>query len=689
MGREMQNDLFVHENQGVGAVFGRKHDINVVFEGDAAMTDGSTIILPSLSSDKTIDHETQRIVRGFLDHEAGHVRHSDMPLITEQCERWRSCGEQRKARLHNALEDIWLERRVIGEYPGAGENLRATARFANQKFLDALEAGKIDRRDLRSAMKVGWLAITWEGRLSYGGSTPAECMSHVAPSVAKLVREALKALDDCKSSADVIELTERTDAAFMEHDKIAKRGGLSGDEGDGVDEGEGEGESHTTSKRPGEGDISASHEGGADAPDDADDDADDGGDAPEGDGKEDESRERGKEPASRKTSGEREATDATEAVLTPEEMTPLEGLDMKEAVVAALDERDVVGKVGDYRVMSTASDMVFDPMKVTLSSCGQRLDASTGVEDYGSEERYAKVLERMQSEVNVVRRKLERALIAKQQRQWVGSLEEGRLDTRRFGAVLAGRRNVFKRRHDASELDTAVSILIDLSSSMTGERARMAMMSAIALSEALERTTVKYEVLGFSNNRAIRSAATSPSPGARRGAVKSSRLTGGGRDMGEFGYDRIEALDIPVFKGFDQRLFDRRPAMSAIDMSLGYNNSDACAVRRVWSGLRKRGESRKVLIVLSDGSPYSASSVVGGGRRQARALRDAVLEISKEGCFTAGIGIQIDAVKSFYPNYAVVNEISDLGGVALSMMAKALLGGRSALASHSLIEEAS
>jgi hypothetical protein len=129
----MKTDLLQHELTRTSAIFGRKHDVRVRFHGSAALTDGNTIILPSLAFGVEVDDDLAAVMRGYVDHEAGHVRHTDFAGVRPLREKARLAGDTLTARIGNALEDIWLERRVIGEYPGAEANLRATTTHVNRR----------------------------------------------------------------------------------------------------------------------------------------------------------------------------------------------------------------------------------------------------------------------------------------------------------------------------------------------------------------------------------------------------------------------------------------------------------------------------------------------------------------------------------------------------------------------------
>ena len=76
----MKTGIFQHELANTSAVFGRKHDVKVVFQGDQAATSGEVIILPTLA-DGEVSEDSQAVMRGYVDHESGHVRHSDMDAL--------------------------------------------------------------------------------------------------------------------------------------------------------------------------------------------------------------------------------------------------------------------------------------------------------------------------------------------------------------------------------------------------------------------------------------------------------------------------------------------------------------------------------------------------------------------------------------------------------------------------------
>jgi cobalamin biosynthesis protein CobT len=96
-------------------ILARQYNINVVFEGNQASTDGKTITLPSM--DGNLSDELRRDLSAFLDHEVAHCKFTEFPEIGKTKNRFHR-------ELLNATEDVRIERLMGEEFPGAELNLR-------------------------------------------------------------------------------------------------------------------------------------------------------------------------------------------------------------------------------------------------------------------------------------------------------------------------------------------------------------------------------------------------------------------------------------------------------------------------------------------------------------------------------------------------------------------------------------
>lgn len=651
----MKANIFTNELAKTSSVFGRKKDIEVVFEGDGAKTDGSKVFLPSINLNADVTDEQAAIMRGYVDHEAGHVRHTDFKALHKN--RHKMVGNKLLHQCANALEDVWLEQRVREEYSGSETNLRAVSQAVNGEFLKHIEHN--DER-LRDPVWVGPVAATWEGRKTYGGDTNEQCLAMLDDEMHEMIGEIVKRVDDCKTSHDVFELAEEFEAKLRATKAEREAEEPEGEPERGEGEGEGEGETEKGEKSDEDGDT----EGDMD-------DTTRGKDAPDKDGT-------GKPERSDVDDGD--TPDSTVHADDPS-ATDDDGLDddvfddfgVNKALEKMMEDREISGAGADgYRPLTTQFDTWLHRSD-SPNKWGKGTYLNRGHYVMGKSQAYVydNMLSEMSGVVNMCRRKLERALIAKQNRDWDNAKEDGRLDTRRLTAAVAGKTNVFKTRTDRDEMDTALTLLVDLSGSMyrgTPSRVEVAGQCVIAFCEAIDRTGIKYEVLGFDNTF------------HQHNTLKLRQMM---EKVDVWEYGRCEALNMAVFKHFNERLHDCKGSIASIrDMAQG-NNSDGEALLLANARLQDRPEKRKVLMVLSDGNPACTYE-----RYLSEHLLSVVRDIEETDTDIIGIGIQSTAVSDFYSKHVVVRSLDDLQGVVMSELAKLLLGERMVLDHSKLMDRA-
>ena len=650
----MKGELFTHEVSKTSSVFGRKQSVNVVFQGEQACTDGSTIILPSLDLTGDVSDSTADVIRGYVDHEAGHVRHTDFKAIQSLGEECQRTGNKLLRAIHNALEDVWLERRVIEDYPGAQSNLIATSDAVNQEFLDNVPAG--DAR-LRDDKFVSAVALTWEGRKDYGGNTCGQCLDLLDSELRTALRNWVSAIGGCKNTTDVIALArevERQLKAGEHREQPQKPQGQPDTDGQQGADGEGNSE-----MREPDGDASGDGDkpSGKSMGEDDGDASSDGGDASRGEDNGEDGEQESDRAKGVGASGQKEEGDEV-----------YEDFDLSKAVKQAVEADGLTDqKEVKYRPMSTAHDKWHHrtDKRGTYGSNTLGLVLANGKrKDYDDK------LEATAGTTNIMRRKLERALMAKQNRDWDSGREHGRLDSRRLASAFAGKANVFKMLEERPEVDTALMMLVDLSGSMKGYKAKLATLTTIAMSEAIDRTGIEYEVLGFNNRTGWLADVPRPDPYHRDedGNILRDRSGTYVMDM----YHRTDPLDMYILKAFEERLNEAKGAMAQMPGMAGGDNSDGEAVQNAFDRLRKRPEKRKVMIVFSDGQPISGGHF--GWDVFQHHLGDVVRDITFAGVDVIGVGIGDDNVSKFYPKHVVVKDVGDLAGQAIDMMAKALMG---------------
>ena len=246
-------------------------------------------------------------------------------------------------------------------------------------------------------------------------------------------------------------------------------------------------------------------------------------------------------------------------------------------------------------------------------------------------------------------KQLMRVLMAKQTREWRFDLEDGWIDPGRLSAFIASRgaARPFKQEFDSPFPSTVVTLLIDHSGSMAGRPMRIAALTVEIFARVLERCGVKCEVLGFT----------------------TSDWDGGepARRWAEDGYPpqpgRLNALEHIVIKSADVPWRRARPALGLfLREEMLKENIDGEALAWAHRRLLARPESRRILIVVSDGTPMDEATFAANGFDYLDGHLAAVVEYieRRSPVKLAAIGIGHD-VSRFYRNATRISKIDDLG----------------------------
>ena len=236
--------------------------------------------------------------------------------------------------------------------------------------------------------------------------------------------------------------------------------------------------------------------------------------------------------------------------------------------------------------------------------------------------------------------KLQRKLLAKQNRSWNFDLEEGLLDTSKLPRIIMDPFNSlsFKKEKDIEFKDTLVTILIDNSGSMRGKPISVAAICADILSRTLERCAVKVEILGFTTKHWKGGS-------SREKWMKNDKPTLPGR---------LNDLRHIVYKSADTPWRQAKNNMGLmLKEGLLKENIDGEALLWAHKRLQNRYEARKILMVISDGAPVDDSTLsVNSGNYLEKHLRGVIDWIeTKSNVQLLAVGIGHDVTR--YYNRAV------------------------------------
>lgn len=575
-----------------------------------------TIKLPMLS-DKT-PASTLDALQGSVDHEVAHAIWS--------CDQVHLKPKDKLAMvMYNTVEDVRIEREMRKLFRGSAYNLDKMARaVVNEGFIDHLRDCAVNKPALFKSMGTLFYLQASEGVALY-----QETVEKV-PELTDLVEKLKEGFGDHPMN-DIQSVKD----SYKLGDKIRKFLDIRVEQqnSDGSDDGKSESEDEKSKgkkgkKSKGEAKHDKKPEGeeqetfGMDGDGDSDGEGKkDGSDAKDGESKDGDAGDAEGNPAvgSGAPSGD---------ALSPEDLDELSDMTknvIKELVAKAQEHDEYVVKTTDY-------------------------DCITHIAPSAHIEKVQKLNEMAKQMAGAIQKNLERAIAARSISVWTPNHRSGKLFAPSLVKIFSGETKVFRRKEQAMSKDVAVSLVVDCSGSMSGDKkASTAASAAYALCEVLTRMGIKNEVIGFTTKQIV--------------DVKCSRE--------EYAtYSRVEPIYMPVFKSFSDK-FDSKARLRMVKMFETHwmrNNIDGESLNYAAQRLLAQGTKGKIMIVLSDGYP----SAYGSDADLDKHLKETVAQLSKY-INIVGIGIRSKEVKHYYPKYVVLNEVEELPSTVVRELQRLLL----------------
>ncbi len=333
-----------------------------------------------------------------------------------------------------------------------------------------------------------------------------------------------------------------------------------------------------------------------------------------------------------------------------------------------LDEYRMDEQLVDTDSDKQSSETVFQKMNAGIEDKEYKIftsqfDEITMAENLESKEEIIKLrksldqqLVSFQNLITKLANKLQRQLLAKQNRAWEFNLEEGLLDSSKLTRIIMDPYNSlsFKKEKDLDFKDTVVTLLIDNSGSMRGRPITIAAICADILSRTLERCSVKVEILGF-----------------------TTKNWKGGKSREEWNKNnkpknpgRLNDLRHIIYKSADIHWRQSKRNLGLmLKEGLLKENIDGEAISWAFNRLKKRKEERKILMVISDGAPVDDSTLsVNSGNFLEKHLKKVVKFIeSKSEIEILAIGIGHD-VSRYYNKAIKITDVQELGDVMIGQL---------------------
>ena len=295
----------------------------------------------------------------------------------------------------------------------------------------------------------------------------------------------------------------------------------------------------------------------------------------------------------------------------------------------------------------------------------RKFDEEVGADDLCDPEELARLrqqldqqLSHLQGVVSKLANRLQRRLMAQQQRAWDFDLEEGVLDVARLARVISNPTYSlsYKREREADFRDTVVTLLIDNSGSMRGRPITVAAMCCDILARTLERCSVKTEILGFTTR-------------AWKGGQSRERWVQDGKPRNP---GRLNDLRHVVYKAADEPWRRARKNLGLmLREGLLKENIDGEALDWAYRRMLVRPEHRRILMVISDGAPVDDSTLsVNPGNYLERHLRKVIADIEgRDIVELVAIGIGHDVTR-YYRRAVTIVDAEELGGTMMQKLAE-------------------
>ena len=311
---------------------------------------------------------------------------------------------------------------------------------------------------------------------------------------------------------------------------------------------------------------------------------------------------------------------------------------------------------GDNRYANRDTDIY----KIFTQSYDEVIEASD-LCDAAELERLRGMLDRHLDNLNTVigklANRLQRKLLAYQNRSWDFDLEEGILDAGKLHRVVTQPLSPlsYKQEQDMKFRDTVVTLLLDNSGSMRGRPITIAAVTADILARTLERCGVKVEILGFTTK-------------AWKGGQSREAWQVAGKPEAP---GRLNDLRHIIYKSADMPWRRARRSLGLmLREGILKENIDGEALNWAHERLLARTEDRRILMVISDGAPVDDSTLsANSGNYLERHLRQVIHYIqTRSPVQLLAIGIGHDVTR-YYSRAVTITDVDQLGGTVMSQLA--------------------
>ncbi len=598
MSDESPLDRFKSVLTGASRAIAHEPEVEVAWTADAAVANGKNFRVPMPG--RTLPREQAMEARGFADSMALRLKHHNEALHSRHAP-----SEPSARACYDAVEAVRYEALGANAYAGMRANLDA-ATMVRLGGDPITRASRPDEVPLQAA-----LGLMLREHLT-GQPVPESARAGVEMLRGWIGERAGKDFDALALTLDDQQAFQKLTLDMLQHLELTRTDQLEPDTEDGEDQ-------------------------------DGEDDSDDSGE--DGESQQDDSA---GEVAAEPSEGEEDGEGETERQMEEDASDGEAGDEGEEGMLPVRPNRpwtDLPANF-DYKAYTEA----FDEVVAAQDLCDE--DELTRLRAYLDAQ-----LKGLQGIVTKLANRLQRRLMAQQNRSWDFDQEEGILDAARLARVVVspGSSLSYKIERDVEFKDTIVTLLIDNSGSMRGRPISIAAISADVLARTLERCGVKTEILGFTTR-------------AWKGGQSREAWLGTGKPAHP---GRLNDLRHIVYKRADEPYRrSRRNLGLMMREGLLKENIDGEALLWAHTRLLARPEDRRVLMVISDGAPVDDSTLsVNSAGYLEQHLRKVIDWIERQSPVQlVAIGIGHDVTR-YYRRAVTIMDVEQLGGTMIEQLA--------------------
>lgn len=705
-------------------------DIRVTQKGSSAYVetdaDGkpNVVNIPNISDNAS--DELLYAIQGFVDHQVSRVLFGDFKTAKKA----KMISDDIEA-IYSIIEDTYVERKMGNEFKGSKVNLEKTREFYLEKIIKPGVKNCITPQEKFGTLLSSYMRAN-AGQDVFGDYIKQEKFNDdpdLKPFLDKLPKDLKQALAAIESGQDCLDLALRIKEQFEEDfsdssdqnsdsnkSKSKKSSKEKSSESDSKDDGSENSDEKNKDKdkksskdkkdkkkeqedKESDGDEEDDEENESDGDEeDQEDETDEDGedeakdDGEDKDGKENEDEAEEDESDDGEGDGEDEFDDEEDENEEGESDSDDDGENENEGSSSPIDIKSFSSSISNDITKSLGHHMELMDLKekknedyVVYTTEYDVIQEYIPYNDENAKALISKIDDKTMHVANAMQKNLERLIMAKRLSINVPGYRSGRLHSGSLHRLNVNDDRVFRRKHVNKEKNTAISLVIDQSGSMgggTGSKAYLAMISAYAFAVVLERLGINYEAIGFTTLNEGSSYKKRLSDGLSFKDLQRSHSSEvySAYSKHRMSYARYESIYMPIYKSFGEKLGVKaksRFADAAINDHYHNNNVDGESILNAYKRLMKQPEERKIIMVLSDGSPawdlrYTKDGYSSGVAN--RHLSSVVQMIENQpNAEIVGIGICDSNVKHFYKNNVVVSNIGDLPKVVIGKLKDFLL----------------